>query len=50
MGIGIGVFIASLLENYTTLDEDAVYRATIFLMAGIGLFIGFNMTKNLDKE
>lgn len=50
MGIGIGVFIASVLEQYTTLDEDAVYPATIFLMAGIGLFIGFNMTKNLDKE
>ncbi|WP_317039338.1 hypothetical protein [Hyunsoonleella jejuensis] len=50
IGIGIGVFIASLLENYTTLYEDAVYPATIFLMAGIGLFIGFNMTKNLDKE
>ena len=50
MGIGIGTFIASLLDNYTSLDEDAVYPATIFFMAGLGLFIGFNMTKNLDKE
>lgn len=50
MGIGIGVFIASLLDHYTTLDSDAVYPATIFLMAGIGLFVGFSMTKNLDKE
>nr|WP_204346208.1 DUF6249 domain-containing protein [Psychroserpens algicola] len=50
MGIGIGTFIASILDNYTTLDEDAVYPATIFFMAGVGLFIGFNMTKNLDKE
>ncbi len=50
MGIGIGVFIASLLDSYTTLDEDAVYPATIFFMAGVGLFVGFNMTKNLDKE
>ena len=50
MGIGLGTFLASLLDNYTTLDEDAVYPATIFFMAGIGLFIGFNMTKNLDKE
>lgn len=48
MGIGLGVFIASLLDNYTTLD--AVYPAVIFFMAGVGLFIGFNMTKNLDKE
>lgn len=50
MSIGIGVFIASLLDHYTTLDSDAVYPATIFFMAGIGLFVGFNMTKNLDKE
>tara|TARA_R110002049_G_scaffold137695_2_gene297735 strand:- start:566 stop:904 length:339 start_codon:yes stop_codon:yes gene_type:complete len=49
MGIGIGVFIASILELYTTLGE-VVYPATIFFMAGVGLFIGFNMTKNLDKE
>jgi len=50
MGIGIGVFIATLIDHYTDLDEDAIYPAVIFTMAGIGLFIGFNMTKNLDKE
>ena len=50
MGIGLGVFIASLLDSYTTLMRDAVYPAVIFFMAGVGLFIGFNMTKNLDKE
>ena len=50
MGIGVGTFIASLLDNYTALDEEAVYPATIFFMAGLGLFFGFNMTKNLDKE
>ena len=50
MGIGLGTFIASLLDNYTTLDSDAIYPATIFFTAGMGLFIGFNMTKNLDKD
>ncbi len=50
MGIGLGTFIASLLDNYTTLDDEAIYPATIFFMAGVGLFIGFNLTKNLDKE
>ena len=49
MGIGIGVFLASLLDTYTTLENDAVYPATIFFMAGLGLFVGFHMTKNLDK-
>ncbi len=50
MGIGVGVFLASILENYTTMDDDAVYPAMIFFMAGLGLFIGFNMTKNMDKD
>ncbi|MDO6597594.1 hypothetical protein Q4512_11770 [Oceanihabitans sp. 2_MG-2023] len=50
MGIGLGTFIASLLDTYSSLDEDAIYPATIFFMAGVGLFIGFNLTKNLDKE
>jgi len=50
MGVGLGIFLASLLNNYSTLDSDAIYPAIIFFMAGVGLFIGFNMTKNLDKE
>lgn len=50
MGIGVGVFIAMLLSEYTTLNEDAVYPAIIFFMAGVALFIGFKMTKDLDKE
>lgn len=47
MGVGLGVFIASLLDNYTSLDSDAVYPAVIFFMAGLGLYIGFTQTKKL---
>jgi hypothetical protein len=50
MGIGIGVFIALLLSTYTSLNTDAIYPATIFTMAGLGLFVGFYMTKKLEKE
>jgi len=50
MGIGLGTFIASVLENYTTLEEGPLYVGTIFLMAGLGLFTGFKLTHNLDKE
>jgi len=49
MGIGIGVFLSLMLETYTTLDEEALYPACIFTVAGASLFVGFNMTKNLDK-
>lgn len=49
MGIGTGVFIALLLTTFTKLNSDGVYPACIFLMAGVGLFVGYNMTKKLDK-
>ncbi|CAM1346684.1 DUF6249 domain-containing protein [Tenacibaculum insulae] len=48
MGIGLGVFIASIVDTYTTIDEEAIYPALIFFMAGLGLFTGFNLTKKLD--
>lgn len=50
MGIGIGIFIASILHYNLGVDDDVAYPGTIFLMAGISLFAGFTMTKNLDKE
>ncbi len=49
MGIGLGIFIASIIHEIGV-EQDVAYPGTIFLMAGIGLFVGFNMTKNLDKE
>lgn len=50
MGIGIGVFIGLILSTFTLMDNGAAYSATIFTMAGVGLFIGFYMTKKLDQE
>jgi hypothetical protein len=50
MGIGAGIFIASILYHNLGVNEDAAYPGTIFLMAGLSLFAGFKMTKNLDKE
>ncbi|WP_109298856.1 DUF6249 domain-containing protein [Aquimarina sp. AU474] len=49
MGIGVGIFIAGILHLSIGVDEDIAYPGTIFLMAGVGLFTGFNMTKNLNK-
>jgi len=50
MGIGAGIFVASILYHNLGVAEEAAYPGTIFLTAGIALFVGFNMTKNLDKE
>lgn len=49
MGIGLAIFIASLMVEMG-LDEDVAYPGTIFLMAGLGLYLGFSLTKKLDKE
>lgn len=51
MGIGAGVFIGSILEAYTLIQEEVGYTGSIFLMAGIGLFVGFTLSKKLvEKE
>lgn len=49
MGIGLGIFLGSLMEA-AGFDDDVAYPATIFFMAGVGLFTGFTMTKRLEKE
>ncbi|WP_299112865.1 DUF6249 domain-containing protein [uncultured Winogradskyella sp.] len=50
MGIGLGVFIANVLDTYSNLDNDAVYPAMIFLMAGVGLYVGFTQTRKALDE
>ncbi len=50
IGCGVGIFIALLIVTYTEMNQEAIYPATILTMAGVGLLIGFNKSKNLDKE
>ncbi|WP_370000366.1 DUF6249 domain-containing protein [Winogradskyella sp.] len=45
MGIGLGLFLANLLETTTNLDDNVIYPAMTFIMAGIGLYIGYTQTK-----
>ena len=45
MGIGLGVLLASILDEYSSLEDDAIYPALIFLMAGAGLYVGFTQTR-----
>lgn len=49
MGIGLGVFIAAFVSSLGV-EEEVAYPGTIFLLAGTGLLIGFNLTKKLEKE
>ena len=50
MGIGLGIIIGGIIKENLNVDADIAMPGCIFLFAGLGLFLGFNMTKNLDKE
>ena len=50
MGIGIGIFIAAILNYNLGVDEDVAYPGTIFFMAGLGLFSGYYLTKKLNND
>ncbi len=48
ISIGLAVFIASFLVHSLGMFEEVAYPGTIFLMAGIGLLVGFSMTKKMS--
>lgn len=45
-GIGLGIFLSIFLRE-EGLDHDALEPACIFTFAGIGLFVGYFMTKKM---
>jgi flagellar biosynthesis protein FliQ len=46
-GIGLGIFLSILFQDVWGVQNDAVVPACIFLMAGVGLLVGYFMTKKL---
>lgn len=50
MGIGLGLFLANLLETTTSLDDNVIYPSLTFIMAGVGLYIGYTQTKKALDE
>ncbi|MCY1223921.1 hypothetical protein D3C87_70960 [compost metagenome] len=49
IGIGISLLIISILSAYTILENEAVYPAIIFIMSGLSLYVGFTLSKKLEK-
>lgn len=49
MGIGLGTFLGSLIDEYTTLNDGAIV-AVVFFMAGVGLYVGYTQTKKAVEE
>lgn len=46
-GIGVGIFTAGILHHQLDMDQSIAYPGSIFTLAGIGLFIGYSISKNL---
>ncbi len=50
IGIGLAIFIGSIMVNSFGIHEKVAYPGTIFTMAGVGLLISFFVIKKIDKE
>lgn len=49
-GAGIGLLVASLLDNARIVEEEAAYFSMLFIFGGAGLFISFFMEKKMDDK
>jgi len=49
IGIGIGAFLGSIIDEYTSLHDGAIV-GVIFIMAGLGLYVGYTQTKKALEE
>jgi hypothetical protein len=50
VGIGLGLFLASLVQAYTTLPEEPAYFAGALFFGGLGLTAAFLITKKGESS
>lgn len=49
-GIGFGLFIGSLMDEYTGMQEEPIYFASALFFGGAGLFAAFVIAKNAEEK
>ena len=49
-GLGIGLFIGSLLDEYTSLPDEPGYFAATLVFGGLGLILAFLIQKKADSK
>ena len=49
-GLGFGLFIASLLDAYTSIEEEPAYFAASLFFGGLGLFLSFMIAKKAEEK
>ncbi|MGB3774910.1 MAG: DUF6249 domain-containing protein [Leeuwenhoekiella sp.] len=49
MGVGLGIILGFALVNMFSFNKGAAITASVFLMSGISLIVGFFLTRKLIK-
>ncbi len=50
IGIGIGVFFGNYMAETMNLDEDFMIPSMLFIFGGLGLVVGFFITRKLEEK
>lgn len=50
IGLGLGVFVGSILDTTTVLEPEAVYFGSILLFGGLGLAVAYLISKKQSVE
>ncbi len=50
ISVGLAIFLAATLAELLGVHDGVAYPGTIITLAGVGLLIGFNVTKKLEQK
>jgi hypothetical protein len=50
VGLGLGLFLGSILETYTAIPEEPAYFAAALFFGGMGLVLAFLIEKNAKER
>ena len=50
VGVGLGLFIGSLLDAYTNIPDEPAYFACALLFGGLGLTLAYLISKKKEEE
>lgn len=48
--IGVAIFVAAILNKNMNLDPEVAYPGTIFIFSGLGLYVGYGITRRNIAE
>lgn len=49
VGLGVGFFVANLLETYTILEKEPAYFGSVLLFGGLGLLLAYLILKKGEQ-